>query len=289
MSLPTTAAPTRPPADSAGGVTVEADLQFSVSVDGEQMRGTVTGSGTRLELSVDHPTLLGGSGTEAARALAAQLAAVGLQLTVTSDRPLAVLGVPRNTLLQRRITGSPHIQVPSLGAAVRLVRLRRRAATATPLVPPATPMPLLPTVMRRPRVPTTTHDEEGGGYPRLVLVPGGPGTSKAQRRVWYLVSELTIGGMPGADLELSGLRAQHAVVRRNEHDEFVLEPVGTAPVRVNGGVLSGPGLLRTGSRIQLGEHTLAYAREEYADHGRPYGGRVGGELGRQRPQRRRGV
>jgi hypothetical protein len=29
---------------------------------------------------------------------------------------------------------------------------------------------------------------------------------------------------------------------------------------------------------------LTFVREEYADHGRPYGGRIGGELGRQRRQ-----
>ena len=46
----------------------------------------------------------------------------------------------------------------------------------------------------------------------------------------------------------------------------------------------GPQLLRTGARVQVGEHVLVYQREEFADHGRPYGGRVGGELGRQAPQ-----
>ena len=29
---------------------------------------------------------------------------------------------------------------------------------------------------------------------------------------------------------------------------------------------------------------MVYAREEYADHGRPYGGRVGGEVGHQKAQ-----
>ena len=43
-------------------------------------------------------------------------------------------------------------------------------------------------------------------------------------------------------------------------------------------------ILRTGSRVDLGEWTFTFSREEYADHGRPYGGRIGGELGHQRPQ-----
>ena len=40
----------------------------------------------------------------------------------------------------------------------------------------------------------------------------------------------------------------------------------------------------TGTGVDLGEWHLSFFREEYADHGRPYGGRIGGELGHQRPQ-----
>jgi hypothetical protein len=29
---------------------------------------------------------------------------------------------------------------------------------------------------------------------------------------------------------------------------------------------------------------MSFYREEYADHGRPYGGRLGGEIGHQRQQ-----
>jgi hypothetical protein len=43
-------------------------------------------------------------------------------------------------------------------------------------------------------------------------------------------------------------------------------------------------VLRTGNRVQLGGWTLVYWRAEYADHGRPFGGRIGGELGHQQPQ-----
>jgi hypothetical protein len=42
--------------------------------------------------------------------------------------------------------------------------------------------------------------------------------------------------------------------------------------------------LHTGDRIELGRWTLSYYREEFADHGRPYSGRQGGELAYQREQ-----
>ena len=34
----------------------------------------------------------------------------------------------------------------------------------------------------------------------------------------------------------------------------------------------------------MGSWRLAYFREEFADHGRPFGGRSGGEFAYQRPQ-----
>lgn len=45
-----------------------------------------------------------------------------------------------------------------------------------------------------------------------------------------------------------------------------------------------PQLLRTGSRLEMGRWTMSYFRSEEADHGRSHGGRIGGELGYQRPQ-----
>jgi hypothetical protein len=54
-------------------------------------------------------------------------------------------------------------------------------------------------------------------------------------------------------------------------------------VKVNGRPVT-EALLRTGARVDVGGHHLAFVREEYADHGRPFGGRIGGELGYQRPQ-----
>ena len=269
---------------TATTVSVDADVSFSVDVDGRTMSGTLAGSGSDLELTVSDPWLLGGSGTAAASAVAEQLAAAGLRLTVVADRPLAVLGEPRTSYWQRRVTGSRHIRVPSLAAALRLARLRRRPVSQT-LVPPSTPAPLVPTFVRGPRRVTTTHDADRGGYPRLVMAPPEahfPGQS------WpaFLLGDVTrFGSDSGADVVLPGLRDWHAEVRRTDDDEFVVRLLSpTAPVRANGAVVLEEALLRSGTRLQLGPHVLVYAREEYADHGRPYGGRVGGELGRQRLQ-----
>lgn len=265
-------------------VSVDADLTFSVEVDGKAMSGTLAGSGSDLQLTVSDPWLLGGSGTAAACAVAEQLAASGIRLTVVADRPLAVLGEQRTSYWQRRVTGSPHIRVPSVAAAVRLARLRRRPVSRT-LVPPPTPMPPVPTFVRRPRRPTTTHDPDRGGYPRLVVAPP---EAHFPGQTWpaYLLGDVTtLGSDPAADVVLPGLRPWHAEVRRTESDEFLLTLLSpTAPVRVNGARVLEEALLRSGTRLQLGPNVLVYAREEYADHGRPYGGRVGGELGRQRAQ-----
>ena len=43
-------------------------------------------------------------------------------------------------------------------------------------------------------------------------------------------------------------------------------------------------VLRTGDRLQVGEVCFSFFREESADHGRPYGGRQGGEFSEQREQ-----
>jgi len=108
------------------------------------------------------------------------------------------------------------------------------------------------------------------------------------RRVFYLSKGTSsIGSDPGCDLTLPGLAPRHAdIVRRAEDDEYLLMPTADdGSTRVNGEPADGQ-VLRTGSRIQLGEWTMSYSREEYADHGRPYGGRAGGEFSRQVPQPR---
>jgi len=78
----------------------------------------------------------------------------------------------------------------------------------------------------------------------------------------------------------------HAEIRHNEDDEYVLY----AHAPTGGGRPNLPHssddarILRTGSRIEMGPWRLAYYREEFADHGRPFGGRVGGEYAFQKQQ-----
>jgi len=137
--------------------------------------------------------------------------------------------------------------------------------------------------MRRPRrVPAGTHAPPGGGSPRLNRVPGArrpPGSPSS-----YPLTEevVTIGSASDRGIVVPGLAPHHAEIRHDDRDEYVVV-AGDGPVRVNGAPVL-RALLRTGSRLQLGDLTLVFAREEFADHGRPYGGRVGGEWGHQRPQ-----
>ncbi|MDQ2623768.1 MAG: hypothetical protein M3Y20_01275, partial [Actinomycetota bacterium] len=61
----------------------------------------------------------------------------------------------------------------------------------------------------------------------------------------------------------------------DERDEYRVRPSGS----VGGGSAAEPAhrALRTGATIRLGAWELTFQREEFADHGRPYGGREGGE------------
>lgn len=269
---------------------VSADLAFEVAVPGEDpIRGTLVGSRNRLRLEVDDPSAFaGGRDAPAIRALADQLAGWGVVITVVhGDTELVRIGATRAPWWQRGATGSRHIRLASRRGAWTAARSRSRATSpvlpGAALVPPPTMFPIAPTMQRRPRrVPTTTHDPARGGAARLVMASASRSWTGAQPRVLWLNDVTTIGSDPTCDVVLPGLAGLHARIVHNEHDEYVLE--GLSPeVRVHG-ALTSKSLLRTGTRVELGTWRLAYYREEFADHGRPYGGRIGGELGRQRPQ-----
>jgi hypothetical protein len=105
------------------------------------------------------------------------------------------------------------------------------------------------------------------------------------RKVFGLYRELTsIGSDPSCDIRLPRLAPRHAEVRHDHRDEFVLVRVSEPGDTLVNGAPVDSSVLRTASRVQLGEWTMSFYREEYADHGRPYGGRIGGELGHQRAQ-----
>lgn len=273
-------------------LSIEADLQFSVEVTGDRtVSGALSGSGSALELTVSDPLVFAGRrDARAVRGIAAALAARGVSLTVVAPSgPLVTLGAPHTPWWQRRVTGSRHIRIERGAGLLSLARGRVRATAgalpASNLVPPTMVWPPAPTLMRRPRTVSTTHDPEGGGNPRLVIATRIDGPSGGKRQVFALGKDVTtIGSGPGSDILLPGLAPRHAEVWHDEHDEFVLVRLGERGGTLVNGESVDKARLRTGSRVQLGETTMSFYREEYADHGRPYGGRVGGELGRQRAQ-----
>ena len=276
-------------------LTVDADLQFSVDIPGSgSVNGALTGSGKALELRVSHPFLFAGRSDEGAiRGLAKGLANRGLPVTVvTPSGPLVTLGAAKTSWLQRRLTGSRHIRIERGAGLWSLVRGRNRAPSggvlpAAELAPPSTPFPLAPTMVRRPRRRvTTTHDPNRGGSPRLFMLPGPHARMAERQKVFPLRDDVTtIGAGANCDIRLPGLEALHAEIRHDNEDEFVLVRRGSSPdsTRVHGAPVE-TAILRTGSGIDLGRWKLSYFREEHADHGRPHGGRIGGELGHQRSQ-----
>lgn len=275
---------------------VTADLRFSVdTADGRAVAGRVLGEGRRLRLEVDDPAAFAGrADSRALTGIADVLASRGLVLDVVEGpggRRLLSLGAVHAPWWHRRITGSGRIRLGdwrALGAPgrARLREMARRGRGKEPdggLLPPGTPYPVAPTFARRTRTrPTLTHDPARGGQPRLVLVRDAYRPGERQAIFWLGEGSCRIGSGSDCEIRLPGLRELHAEVVHDERDEYVV--VAHAPgTRVHGAPAI-RAVLRTGARLDVGPWTLAFARAEYADHGRPFGGRVGGELGHQRPQ-----
>jgi len=124
-----------------------------------------------------------------------------------------------------------------------------------------------------------TTTDQGGGRPRLIFVLGGSAPKGAVPREFTLREGTTtrIGSGENTDLRLDGLAERHAEIRCEDGDEYVLVDLG-APggSRVDGQPVERASL-HTGDRIELGGWTMSYLRDEHADHGRPFGGREGGE------------
>lgn len=270
-----------------------ADLRFSVELPGQTpISGTITGSGSRLEVRLADPASFAGRRDAASlRGFAAALASWGVTVVVIAgDVVLLEVGRTDGAWWQRRITGSPNLKIVSLrGALVGAGGRIRRAATVLPtraLVPPATMLPIAPTLGRTHRPATTTHDPRRGGNPRLALTVGNSRLPEDRRIVFPLRKDATtIGSDEACDIRLQGLDPVHAMVFHDDADELILiDRSGDRSTSVNGVPVGTGRALRTGHRISVGEWTFAYRRAEYADHGRPYGGRIGGELGHQRSQ-----
>jgi predicted GNAT family acetyltransferase len=129
---------------------------------------------------------------------------------------------------------------------------------------------------RRPTI-TTTHAAWGAGHPRILVI--GP----TERYVHAINCDLThIGSAADSDIVLASTDALHAKILHNTSDEYELTMVGP------GATSFGPNeTLRTGAHFSAGPWELVFVRDEFADHGRPYGGRRGGELAVQRQQKPR--
>ncbi len=131
---------------------------------------------------------------------------------------------------------------------------------------------------------TTTHAEWGSGHPRLLI------SSEDDRLLHEITADETrIGSAEDCEIRLSGIAPVHAVIRHDGHDDYDLEMLGPGETSANirkAAVEEGRPVetLHTGARFTAGPWRFVFVRDEYADHGRPYGGRLGGEGAHQRPQ-----
>jgi hypothetical protein len=135
--------------------------------------------------------------------------------------------------------------------------------------------------------PTTTHAEWGAGNPRLVFNVGEEYDGSPAREFALVDDVVIVGSAESAQLRLEGLEPEHARIVHEDDDEYVLDPLGDVAVGSEGQA-DDPAperhVLRSGAKVQLGSWSMFFTRDESADHGRPHGGRVGGELAHQKSQ-----
>jgi FHA domain len=136
---------------------------------------------------------------------------------------------------------------------------------------------------------TTTHDPNRGGHPRLIFAVGptpmvDPAQGPELREVPLRLDLMALGSSPKCDLVLPETDPFQASIRHDETDEYVFVQESGATVSAINGERMGSHVLRTGDRLEIGPWTLTYRRDEVADHGRPHGGRQGGEGAVQQAQ-----
>jgi hypothetical protein len=270
----------------AATVRLDVDLQFSMDApdDEEPLTGSITAAGADICVTLSNPArVMHGRRVRfaAIRNLAAALADLNATLEVTGPQGTIVrIGAVRTSPLLQLLTRSPHIELGDRAAYVPVLRsLRASSVEPSMALPPATLFPLVPTLNRRIRHRvTTTHYSPGSGRPRLIFVVGSENWNGEPPREFNLLPDVTtIGSGENSSLRLDGLAMVAAEIRHDEQDEYLLFLPGDTVGRV----------LRTGARIEVGPWRMAFFREEFADHGRPFGGRQGGELEHQKRQARR--
>ena len=267
------------------------DLEFSAHLpaeDGKEsatVNGSIKAAGSEIHIQTDNAALfrLGSRrNLSAIRDLADVLASRGIVVTVTvPEGTIVSVGAVEVSAFQRLITTSPHIKPGKSNTWATVVKAQASNNFQGRLVPPPTPFPLSPTFQRRyRRKPTTTHYARGGGRPRLIFVRDSATWDGKPPSEYNLTEETTvIGSGPEANFRLPELALSQGSIVHNENDEYVFQSTdGSVPAEH-------PQILRTGARLMMGPWRMVFFREEYADHGRPYGGRTGGEFARlQRPQ-----
>jgi predicted component of type VI protein secretion system len=104
------------------------------------------------------------------------------------------------------------------------------------------------------------------GHPRLYPVHSGHlyAGDLVREPIRLRPGSTVLGSDPGTDVVLADLAPRHAEIRCDEHDEFVLRPLG-GPATVNGS--SRPAArLHTGDLVRLGPLAFSFARDESTDH-----------------------
>ena len=115
------------------------------------------------------------------------------------------------------------------------------------------------------------QDPPSLGDPRLFFALGGVTSTRAPQRQFALVDHVTtIGSAPDADLCLAGLEPRHAEIRHDEHDcyTYVLlagSPGGSGFTGAGLSGLEGHTVLHTGTRLEFGDWTVSFYRDEFAD------------------------
>lgn len=267
------------------------DLRFSTVLPAvgsdiaEEVSGRIEAAGSEIRVHTDNAALfrLGSrKSLPAMRELAGSLARLGVIITFSVPAGMIVsMGAVETSALQRALTNSRHIKLGKSSVWAPIIKAQTGGSFRANLLPPPTLFPLSPTFQRRYRMkPTTTHYARGGGRPRLIFVRDSVVWDGQAPKEYNLTNENTvIGGGEDADLRLPELSGAHGRIVHTADDEYVFFPPEDDPANQR------QRILRTGARLLLGPWRLVFFREEYADHGRPFGGRTPGEFSRlQRPQ-----